>query len=66
MENLMGKGKHDQLQVLLKKINKVHPKIKFDQKRSQEEIKKIDTNIYIDDNKNIQKTIYQKETDRQS
>ena len=62
----MGKGKHDQLQVLLKKINKEHPKIKFDQKRSQEEIKKIDTNIYIDDNKNIQRTIYQKETDRQS
>ena len=61
----MGKGKHDQLQVLLKKINKEHPKIKFDQKRSQEEIKKIDTNIYIDDNKNIQRTIYQKETDRQ-
>ena len=49
-----------------KKINKEHPKIKFDQKRSQEEIKKIDTNIYIDDNKNIQKTIYRKETDRQS
>lgn len=62
----MGKGKHDQLQVLLKKINKEHPKIKLDQKRSQEEIKKIDTNIYIDDNKNIQKTIYRKETDRQS
>lgn len=62
----MGKGKHYQLQVLLKKINKEHPKIKLDQKRSQEEIKKIDTNIYIDDNKNIQKTIYRKETDRQS
>ena len=62
----MGKGKHDQLQVLLKKINKEHPKIKFDQKRSQEEIKKIDTTICIDDNKNIQKTIYRKETDRQS
>ena len=62
----MGKGKHDQLQVLLKEINNEHPKIKFDQKRSQEEIKKIDTNIYIDDNKNIQRTIYQKETDRQS
>ena len=62
----MGKGKHDQLQVLLKEINKEHPKIKFDQKRSQEEIKKIDTTIYIDDNKNIQKTIYRKETDRQS
>ena len=62
----MEKGKHDQLQVLLKKINKEHPKIKLDQKRSQEEIKKIDTNIYIDDNKNIQKTIYRKETDRQS
>ena len=62
----MGKGKHDQLQVLLKKINKEHPKIKFDQKRPQEEIKKIDTNIYIHDNKNIRKTIYRKETDRQS
>ena len=62
----MGKGKHDQLQVLLKEINKEHPKIKFDQKRSQEEIKKIDTTIDIDDNKNIQKTIYRKETDRQS
>ena len=62
----MGKGKHDQLQVLLKEINKEHPKIKFDQKRSQEEIKKIDTNIDIDDNQNIQKTIYRKETDRQS
>ena len=62
----MEKGKHDQLQVLLKKINKEHPKIKLDQKRSQEEIKKIDTNIYIDDNQNIQKTIYRKETDRQS
>ena len=62
----MGKGKHDQLQVLLKEINKEHPKIKFDQKRSQEEIKKIDTNIYIDDNQNIQKTIYRKETNRQS
>ena len=62
----MGKGKHDQLQVLLKEINNEHPKIKFDQKRSQEEINKIDTNIYIDDNRNIQKTIYRKETDRQS
>ena len=62
----MGKGKHDQLQVLLKEINDEHPKIKFDQKRSQEEINKIDTNIYIDDNRNIQKTIYRKETDRQS
>ena len=63
---MMGKRKHDQLQVLLKKINKQHPKIKLDQKRSQEEIRKIDTNIYIDDNKNIQTTIYRKETDRQS
>ena len=62
----MGKGKHDQLQVLLKEINNEHPKIKFDQKRSQEEINKIDTNIYIDDNRYIQKTIYRKETDRQS
>ena len=40
--------------------------IKFDCKISKDEIAFLDTKIYINDNKNIQTTVYWKEIDRQS
>ena len=63
---MIWKGTHHQLQVFLKKLNKQHPPIKFDYKISKEEITFPDTKNYINDNKNTQTTVYQKETDRQS
>ena len=51
---MIWKGTHD-TQFFLKKLIKQHANIKFDCKISKEEIAFLETKIYIDDNKNIQK-----------
>ena len=58
---MIEKGTNDQLQFFLKKLKKQHPTIKSDCKISNKEIAFLHTKIYIDDNKNIQTTIYRKE-----
>ena len=59
---MIGNGTNDQLQVFLKKPKKQHTTIKTDCKILNKEIAFLDTKIYIDDNKNIQATVYQKKT----
>ena len=59
---MIGKGTNDQLQVFLQKPKKQHPTIKTGCKILNKEIAFLDTKIYIDDNKNIQATVYWKKT----
>ena len=49
-----------------KNLNKQRPTTKFDCKKSKQEIAVLDMKTYIDDNKNIQTTVYRKEKGRQS
>ena len=63
---MISNGTQNQLQVFLKKSNKQHPTIKFYYQISKEETAFLDTKIYIDDNENIETTVYQKETDCKS
>ena len=63
---MIGKGNYDDLTNLLLNINKQHPTIKFDFVISKETVSFLDTKVFMDKDRNIQTTVYHKETDRQS
>ena len=63
---MIGKGNYDDLTNLLLNISKQHPTIKFDFVISKETISFLDTKVFMDKDRNIQTTVYHKETDRQS
>ena len=63
---MIRKRTHDQLQTFLKQLSELHLTRKFDYKISKEETSFLDTKIYIAHNRNINTTVYRKETDCQS
>jgi hypothetical protein len=63
---LLWNGTQAELETILKKLNDIHPTIKFDAKFSRTSIEFLDTRIYKAANGILQTTLYTKPTDRQS
>jgi hypothetical protein len=63
---LLWNGTLDELKTCLKKLNELHPTIKFDAKYSFESIDFLDTHTYKSIDGKLLTTLYTKPTDRQS
>ena len=63
---LIWKGTEEELKEMFRRLNNLHPTIKFEPNYSFREINFLDTIIYKDGNFNLQTKIYRKPTDRTS
>ena len=63
---LLWTGTLDELKDFIKKLNNVHPTIKFEEKYSFDSINFLDTHIYKNKEGKLCSTLYVKPTDRQS
>ena len=60
---MIFKGNEERFKIFAERLNTKHPSIKFDYEVSKTSIPFLDTRIYIDENRQLQTTLYTKPTD---